>query len=54
MDLNDTIDDEDALCIPSLDNIQPYQFEPMACRSEQNIVILFNRKHEACPEKDFL
>lgn len=30
MDLNDTIDDEDTLCIPSLDNIQPYQFEPMA------------------------
>ena len=30
MDLNDTIDDEDTLCIPSLDNIQPYQFEPMS------------------------
>jgi hypothetical protein len=30
MDLNDTINDENALCIPSLDNIQAYQFEPMA------------------------
>jgi hypothetical protein len=30
MDLNDTIDDEDTLCMPSLDNIQPYQFEPMS------------------------
>ena len=30
MDLNDTIDNEDALFMPSLVNIQPYQFEPMA------------------------
>ena len=30
MDLNDTIDNEDALCMPSLVNIQSYQFEPMA------------------------
>ena len=29
MDLNDTIDNEDALCMPSLVNIQSYQFEPM-------------------------
>lgn len=60
MDLNDTIDDENTLCIPSLNNIQPYQFEPMAdmssnatkCQKSRIILMSMDADHEEKESRD--